>query len=151
MALGVANAQNLVPNPNTPTVLSVPSNGSSHPLISIPPTNLNTVLSNTLQPNSNKPVPVTQPLVVIAGPPPMLSVPSAMSAASSSCIVQNGIPPAAVKLAPVAGQENGVTNNMSQNSNIHQKLMEQLTNSGMKNGVTPETDNNNEELLGFLK
>lgn len=127
MALGVANAQTVMPAiTNATTVLPTSSTTGTQSATSVLPSNAKLVS-----------VPVTSGTQTVASADHTSTVETPNSVAGSrSCLVVNNSDNASTGL---------------QNSNIHQKLMEQLTNSVSKNNSGQESDFNNEELIEFMR
>lgn len=127
MALGVANAQTVMPaitnaTTVTPTSTTTATQSTASCLSS------NAKLVSLPVASGNQSVPSADQISTAETPNSV--------AVSRSCLVVNSSESATTGL---------------QNSNIHQKLMEQLTNSVSKNSSGQESDFNNEELIEFMR
>jgi len=122
MALGVANAQTVLPA-MTNTVLP-PVMNTTIPLVTSQCNNIKTVtLTST---------PYVVQSAASSDEPPSTTVTSLNNVDTTQIANINSIDPA-------------------QSGNMHQKLMEHLANSVTKNGNAQESDCNNEELIEFMR
>lgn len=133
MALGVANAQNVVPAmANVGPVVSVAA-----PVVSNTQQQQQQAQTATIHNNVNLLNNVTRSLALM---PTTAASPLVMQVDPTS-IAESSTKPTSTSIQ--CGQEN--------NGNIHQKLMEQLTNNVTKNINCLESDFNNEELIEFMR